>query len=64
MKVKIGKTIYDSENEPIMLILNEKDKQNITNMHPSATRFCSYPNNMDRKEIETYMDVPKNYSYF
>ncbi len=56
MKVKIGSKIYDASNEPIMLILDDKDKQNIKNMHPSATRFCEFPDSMDRNEIEKYMD--------
>lgn len=56
IKVKIGSTIYDSEKEPIMLILNNKDKENIANMHPSATRFFSFPNNMTKEEIEKYMN--------
>ena len=56
MKVKIGTTIYDSAKEPIMLILNNQDKENIKNMHPSATKFCSYPDKMDKTEIKKYMD--------
>ncbi len=27
MKVKIGDKIYDAENEPIMIILNDSDKK-------------------------------------
>ena len=57
MKIKIGTKIYDSEKEPIMLILTDQDKRNIKNMHPSANRFCSFPNSVDNKEIETFMDV-------
>ena len=55
MKVKVGNKIYDPNKEPIMLILNDKDKENIKNMHPSATMFCSFPDGMDRHEIEKYM---------
>ena len=36
MKVKIGDKIYDSEQEPIMVILNDADKNNIKNMLPTA----------------------------
>lgn len=43
MKVKVGNKIYDGENEPIMVILSQDDKYNITNMHPDATKYCSYP---------------------
>ena len=45
MKVQISDCIYDSEEEPIMIILNAKDKENIANMDPKATKFCSYPDN-------------------
>ncbi len=43
MKVKICDKIYDSEQEPIMVILSEVDKKNIANMHPEATKYCVYP---------------------
>lgn len=43
MKVKIGSTLYDSEVEPIMLILSAEDKSNISNMLPQATKYCSFP---------------------
>ena len=43
MKVKIGNKIYDAEKEPIMIIINKAEKQQITNMHPDATKYCQYP---------------------
>ncbi len=43
MKIKIGNTIYDGNKEPIMLILNKQDKENISRMTPEATLFCEYP---------------------
>lgn len=43
MKVKVGDTIYDGEEEPVMVILTEQDKKNIANMHDDAMRYCSYP---------------------
>jgi len=43
MKIKIQNTIYDSNDEPIMIILSNEDKENIQNMHPEATKYCSYP---------------------
>lgn len=46
MKVKIGNTIYNSNEEPIMLILSESDKENITNMATEAIKFCSFLINM------------------
>jgi hypothetical protein len=43
MKVKVGNKIYDGKQEPIMVILSNKDKENIENMHPDATKYCMYP---------------------
>ena len=56
MKVKIGNKIYDSNETPIMLILDDIDKKNIWNMHPEATKFCSFPEGLNRKKIEKWMD--------
>lgn len=55
MKVKIGNKIYNSEDEPIMVILSEKDKENIKNMAPYCTKYCSFPNPTDREYIEKFM---------
>jgi len=61
MRIKIGDKIYDSEKEPIMIILNEEDKKNIKNMSPDATKYCEYPSNdywteNDYKRIHEWMD--------
>ena len=42
MKVKIGDKIYDSNDEPIMIILEDVDKYNIKNMG-DAKKYCSFP---------------------
>lgn len=55
MKVKVGNTIYDSDKEPIMLILSEMDRAQIANMHPEHTIYCSYPEKMDEKEVKEWM---------
>lgn len=43
MWVKIKDKLYDSHEEPIMIILSEDDKSNISNMLPEAFKYCSYP---------------------
>jgi hypothetical protein len=58
MKVKIGKKVYDPNDQPIMIILTKKDKENIANMDPTATRYCSYPDTMDPEKIKKWMDTP------
>ena len=59
MKVKVGDKIYDSEKEPILLILNSDDRMNISLMAPKATRFCSYPRKgpYDNDFIRKFMEI-------
>lgn len=45
MKVKVGNKVYDPNVEPVMIILTEQDKINISNMAPEATKYCVYPDN-------------------
>jgi len=55
MKVKIGDKIHDSNNEPIMMIFEDCDKENISNMTPEATKYCSYPEDVSEEEIKEFM---------
>ena len=55
MKVKIDEKIYDSEKEPIMVILSESDKENIYNMLPEATKYCSFPDEIPVESIREFM---------
>ena len=59
MKVKIGNRIFDSNNEPIMIILGEQDRNNIKNMHENATKYCCYPSNLEAETIENFMEIDK-----
>jgi len=56
MKIKVGDKVYSVEDEPIMVILTDKDKENIANMLPECTRYCSYDSEVYTvKEIEDWM---------
>ena len=55
MIVKIGDKFYDSEKEPIMIILSDFDKVYIGNMDPKTFRYCSYPKEIDFKKISKWM---------
>jgi hypothetical protein len=55
MKVKIKDKIYDSNEEPIMIILSEDDKNNINNMTYEANKYLSYPENMTEEEAINFM---------
>ena len=66
MKVKVGDTIYDAEDVPIMVILTEGDKKLIADMPEEATKYCSYPDDEhwlanDYENIKNWMaDDGKN----
>jgi len=55
MKIKIGDTTYNSEKQPIMVILTNQDKENIKNMSSEATRYCGYPSGCDPEKILEWM---------
>ena len=60
MKVKVGNKIYDSNNEPVMVILSRGEKEQIANMHPDTTKYCVYPDTDewtkdDHKAIKQWM---------
>jgi hypothetical protein len=57
MKVKIGDKIYDSREEPILLILSEEDKRNLERMDTEATKFLSFPDKMDLNEAKRFMEI-------
>lgn len=56
MKVKIGDTVYDSSETPIMIVLSDGEKEQIKNMHPKATKYAIFPDNiMTREEMKEWM---------
>ena len=56
MKVKIGHQIYDSEKQPIMLILTEEEKELIGDMG-EQTKFCSFSSSSCIEDIKEFMEV-------
>lgn len=59
MIVKIGNKFYDSNDQPIMIILSEKEKTLISNMGDSK-KYCSYPENgYTSSQIEFWMKDKK-----
>jgi hypothetical protein len=56
MRVKIGETIYDSNEQPIMLIFDDGEQKLIGDMAPDLKKFCSYPPGRDPKDIEKFME--------
>jgi hypothetical protein len=58
MKVKIGYRMFDSHEEPIMIVMSEDDKKNIKKMPIDKFTYCTYPDRIPDDEILTWM---KNY---
>ena len=56
MKVKIGNKIYDSNEQPILLILDDLEKEQISSMR-DQTKFCSFPEGSSISLIEKFMDI-------
>ena len=55
MKVKVGNRIYDGEEEPVMVILERGDRENIENMPPEYKKYCMYPDTYSTEEIKEWM---------
>ncbi len=55
MKVKVGNKIYDSNEEPIMIILDDIDKENISKMQKDKYKFISYPSKMKVDEVKNWI---------
>jgi len=53
MKVKIGNKIYDSDKEPILLILGAMDKVKI---YYAMNEYCAYPENSDLNKIKEWKE--------
>ncbi|GAJ22788.1 unnamed protein product [marine sediment metagenome] len=43
MKIKVGDKVYDGKDEPVMVILKQKEKKLIADMSPKSTKYCMYP---------------------
>lgn len=52
MKVKVGDKIYSGNEQPVMVILTDADKENIASMHPKATRYTVFPVDLGWTEEE------------
>jgi hypothetical protein len=61
MKVKIGNNIYDSLKQPIMIIFDEGEHEQISNMK-KLKKFCSYPpEGYTVEEIERFMELEEDF---
>ena len=58
MKIKVGDIVYDSIEEPLMVILTSQDKENIKNMLPECTKYCVFnEDSISVEELQKWMDI-------
>jgi len=55
MLIKIGNQLFDSKDQPIMIITQEEDQQNMCCLENNDYRFCVYPENYPIKKLREFM---------
>lgn len=60
MLIKVGEKIISSKESPIMVVLNEEEKELISNMRKEDDKFCAFPNDAVEKDIKEFMEVSDN----
>ena len=60
MIVKIGNTYHYSTDEPILLILSNKEKEHIANLGKDKKKYLSFPSDYDIGEAKEILNsVPE-----
>ena len=60
MLVKIGNTYYNSAEEPILLILSNKEKSHIANMESDKKKYLSFPSDYNINNAKEILEnVPE-----
>ena len=57
MIVKIRDTFYSAKDEPILLLFDDSDIQNIRNMPEGNRVLCIYPDHMDQEVVKNWMNM-------
>ncbi|HEY5563417.1 MAG TPA: hypothetical protein VIK72_16985 [Clostridiaceae bacterium] len=57
MKVKIGNTIYDSQEVPILVILDDQEIRHMQDMPSNTHLYCSFPDDSKDEDITEFMNV-------
>ena len=63
MKVKIGTNWYDSDVQPIMVVLSAEEKNLIANMDGEANNFCAFPDGSAPEQIRAFMGEIQNKTF-
>lgn len=57
MKVWIRNEVYDGDNEPVVIFLEDSDKENIKRMDKQYHIYCEYPDNYPEKGIHILLGL-------
>jgi len=57
VKVKIGETVYDSKEIPILIILDSEEIKHMQDMPSDNHLYCSFPDDTKEEVITEFMDV-------
>lgn len=57
MKIKIKNQVFDSRNEPILVVLEGDEKELIASMASDDKRFCVFPDDWSEEDILKFMEV-------
>ena len=57
MKVKIRDKIYNPDEEPIMIILDQEDKELISSMDSNSFMYCCFPKDTTMESAEEFMRI-------
>lgn len=57
MLVKIGDKLYDSEKQPIMVVLSDEEKSLIGDMSNDNHKYCSFPEEISTEGIMDFMQI-------
>ncbi len=60
MRVKVGKRIYNSDKLPIMLVLSDEEKKQLTAMDPAAHKFAvvTLTDEFTEEQAREWMKLP------
>jgi hypothetical protein len=62
MKIKVGNKTYSSDEQPLVVILEDNEKEMISNMNENQSTYCVYPDTEewtknDNKKIKKWMGI-------
>ena len=55
MQVKVGERVYDSSDEPVMVVLEPHEKAEIAALAAHETMYCCYPAEMAESAVRAWM---------